>query len=156
MASKFDIDAAMVRKLAELLHETGLNEIEYAEGTQRIRLHRAPPTVVQQQLAPAQTVTTIAAAAAIASQPATVEAVSDVHQNTLVSPMVGTAYLSAEPGGKPFIKVGDTVKPGDTLLIIEAMKVMNPIKATSGGVIKDILVRDAKPVEFGEALLVFV
>jgi acetyl-CoA carboxylase biotin carboxyl carrier protein len=158
MASKFDIDAVMVRKLAELLTETGLNEIEYAEGERRIRLHRAPPAPLMQPMPMGMmsgaTMPSSATTAGIATQPPTVEAVSDAHNNMIISPMVGTVYLSAEPNGKPFIKIGDTVKLGDTLLIIEAMKVMNPIKATAGGVIKDILVRDGKPVEFGEALLV--
>ena len=72
----------------------------------------------------------------------------------MTSPMVGTAYLAAEPGGKPFVKVGDNVKAGDTLLIIEAMKVMNPIKAAGGGIVKEILIHDAKPVEFGEPLMI--
>lgn len=152
MASKFDVDAALVRKLAELLHDTGLNEIEYAEGDRRIRLHRTPP-MAPSIAAPASF--TVAAPATIGSQPASAESIGNAHSNAVVSPMVGTAYLAPEPGGKPFVKVGDTVKAGDTLLIIEAMKVMNPIKATTGGVVKEILVRDGSPVEFGEALLIF-
>lgn len=153
MTTKFDIDADMVRKLAMLLQETGLNEIEYAEGEKRIRLHRAPP-VITQAIMPATTMT-VGAPAAIAAQPAAApESVGNAHTNAVTSPMVGTAYLAAEPGAKQFVNVGDTVKVGDTLLIIEAMKVMNPIKATAGGVVKEILVRDGKPVEFGEALMI--
>jgi acetyl-CoA carboxylase biotin carboxyl carrier protein len=150
MAQKFDVDAEMVRKLATLLQETGLNEIEYAEGERRIRLHRAPTPIAH---APMPLPTSLPAA--VAAQPASAEALPNAHRNAITSPMVGTAYLAAEPGGKPFMRVGDTVKSGDTLLIIEAMKVMNPIKATTGGVIKEILVRDGAPVEFGEALLIF-
>lgn len=154
MTTKFDIDAEMVRKLAVLLQETGLNEIEYAEGEKRIRLHRAPP-VVQQSIMQMPHTMLGAAPAAIAAQPASApESVGNAHTNAVTSPMVGTAYLAAEPGAKPFVSVGDTVKAGDTLLIIEAMKVMNPIKATAGGVVKEILVRDGKPVEFGEALMI--
>lgn len=154
MTTKFDIDADMVRKLAELLQETGLNEIEYAEGEKRIRLHRAPP-VVQQSIMQMPHAMTVGAPAAIAAQPASApESVGNAHANAVTSPMVGTAYLSSEPGAKPFVSVGDTVKAGDTLLIIEAMKVMNPIKATAGGVVKEILIRDGKPVEFGEALMI--
>lgn len=153
MTTKFDIDAAMVRKLAELLGETGLNEIEYAEGDRRIRLHRAPP-VINHTILPTGT-TAIAAQATVAAQPTGApESVGNAHANAVTSPMVGTAYLAAEPGGKQFVKVGDTVKSGDTLLIIEAMKVMNPIKATTAGIVKDILIHDAKPVEFGEPLMI--
>lgn len=153
MTAKFDIDAAMVRKLAELLGETGLNEIEYAEGDRRIRLHRAPP-VISHTVLPAG-VTTIGAPAAVAAQPTGApESVGNAHANAVTSPMVGTAYLAAEPGGKQFVKVGDNVRTGDTLLIIEAMKVMNPIKATAAGIVKEILIHDAKPVEFGEPLMI--
>lgn len=155
MTTKFDIDADMVRKLAELLQETGLNEIEYAEGEKRIRLHRAPPQIAQNFMHAPHAMMVGAAPAAIAPQPASApESVGNAHTNAVTSPMVGTAYLSSEPGAKPFVSVGDTVKVGDTLLIIEAMKVMNPIKATSGGVVKEILIRDGKPVEFGEALMI--
>lgn len=144
---KFDVDAEMIRKLATLLTETDLNEIEYAEGERRIRLTRAVPvTAPVAQLpvmaAPApQTAPTAPAAAAVAG-------------NTITSPMVGTVYLAPEPGAASFVKVGDRVKAGDTLLIIEAMKVMNPIKANVAGVVREILVADASPVEFGEGLLV--
>lgn len=153
MTTKFDIDAEMVRKLAELLQETGLNEIEYAEGDRRIRLHRAP-TVINQHVMQSGTMTVSAPASIAAQSSESPELVGNAHANAVTSPMVGTAYLSAEPGGKAFVNVGDTVKIGDTLLIIEAMKVMNPIKATSAGVVKQIIVRDAKPVEFGEALMI--
>jgi acetyl-CoA carboxylase biotin carboxyl carrier protein len=144
---KFDIDADMVRKLATLLQETGLNEIEFAEGEKRLRLTRSAITAMAVPAPAAHT----APVAAVAAAPAKAEAVSGT---VIASPMVGTVYLSPEPGAPAFIKVGDKVKAGDTLLIIEAMKVMNPIKAAAGGTVKQILAADAKPVEFGETLLI--
>ena len=143
--SKFDIDEALIRKLGLLLKETGLTELEFQSGDQRIRVtaHSAPTTVVHA----APTVQNLAAPAA-ASAPAAVA------KNALTSPMVGTAYLSSEPGGTPFVKVGDRVTKGQTVLIIEAMKVMNPISAPENGVVKEVFIHDAQPVEFGEPLLV--
>ncbi len=146
--STFDLDIKFVRKLAELLKETGLTEIEYAEGDKRIRCVGAHAPVQHVIAAP-----TAAASAASVVAPATPAPV--VAEGTPVtSPMVGTVYLSPEPGAPAFIKVGDKVKQGDTLLIIEAMKVMNPIKAPASGTIAELLVTDAKPVEFGETLVV--
>jgi len=146
-SSKFDLDSDFVRKLAKLLEETGLSEIEYAEGDKKIRCAVATGQVVQAiASAPAPTAAPVAA-----SVPAT----AAVPAGTAVpAPMVGTAYLSPTPNAPAFVKVGDKVKQGDTLLIIEAMKVMNPIKAPQGGTIAEILVGDAKPVEFGETLVV--
>jgi acetyl-CoA carboxylase biotin carboxyl carrier protein len=147
MPGKFDLDADFVRKLAKLLEETGLNEIEYAEGDRKIRcaargavVHAAPAAHVPVAPAPA-------AAAAAEAKPA-------VTGTPVTAPMVGTVYLAPAPNAPPFVKVGDTVKQGDTLLIIEAMKVMNPIKAPKGGTVAEILAADAKPVEFGETLVV--
>ncbi|CBS86304.1 acetyl-CoA carboxylase biotin carboxyl carrier protein [Azospirillum lipoferum] len=148
MAS-FDIDGDLVRKLADLLRETGLSEIEFAEGEKRIRVTR--PTAAQTvavQAAPVLAAAPVAAAATPAStKPAS-------HPGAVTSPMVGTAYLAAEPGGTPFVRPGDVVKAGQTVLIIEAMKVMNPIKAPRGGTVVEVLVSDAQPVEFGEVLLI--
>lgn len=145
----FDIDGDFVRKLAGLLEETGLNEIEYAEGERRIRVSRAGMVAA---VAPAAAPVAVAAPAAapVAAAPEPVAS----HAGALKSPMVGTAYVAAEPGGTPFVKVGDKVKAGQTVLIIEAMKVMNPIKAPKGGTVTQVLVSDAQPVEFGELLLV--
>ena len=138
--SDFELDADSIRKLAELLKETGLNEIEYAEGDKRIRCVATSAPVMQM--------------AATAAPIATAESKTEAINGTAVeAPMVGTVYLSPEPGSAPFVKVGDSVKAGDTLLIIEAMKVMNPIKAPVAGTVKEIMVGDAKPVEFGEALV---
>lgn len=147
MAS-FDIDGDLVRKLADLLRETGLSEIEFAEGEKRIRVTR--PTAAQTvavQAAPVLAAAPVAAAAPAAAKPAS-------HPGAVTSPMVGTAYLAAEPGGTPFVRPGDVVKAGQTIMIIEAMKVMNPIKAPRGGTVAEVLVSDAQPVEFGEVLLI--
>jgi acetyl-CoA carboxylase biotin carboxyl carrier protein len=142
---KFDLDSALVRKLAKLLQETGLSEIEYAEGDKRIRCASQVTTSIAHHT---PIVAAPAAAAAVEAKPAAVLG------TPVASPMVGTVYLAPEPGKPPFVKKGDTVKEGDTLLIIEAMKVMNPIKAPASGTIADILVGDSKPVEFGETLIV--
>ena len=146
MAS-FDIDGDLVRKLADLLRETGLSEIEFAEGEKRIRVTR--PTAAQTVAvhAPVAAAAAPVVAAAPAAKPAN-------HPGAVTSPMVGTAYAAPEPGSAPFVRVGDTVKAGQTVLIIEAMKVMNPIKAPRGGTVVEILISDSQPVEFGEVLMI--
>ncbi|HEX9448337.1 MAG TPA: acetyl-CoA carboxylase biotin carboxyl carrier protein [Dongiaceae bacterium] len=142
--SKFDVDDTLVRKLAKLLQETGLTEIEYENNGQRIRVNSSVTTASVAAVAP------VAAAAA-----APVAAQSDAPAaGTLNSPMVGTAYLSPEPSAPAFVKVGDRVSKGQTVLIIEAMKVMNPIQAPAAGTVSAIHVQDGQPVEFGEPLLV--
>ncbi len=145
------IDAKLVSELAQLLTDNDLSEIEVADGARRIKVRRGFAPVVAAENA--------RAAAAAASAPDTpVSAAAppseQVSGETVKSPMVGTAFLSGEPGAEPFVSVGDAVKAGDTLLIIEAMKVMNPITAPSGGVIKKIFVADAQPVEFDQPLVV--
>ncbi|TWB25824.1 acetyl-CoA carboxylase biotin carboxyl carrier protein [Nitrospirillum bahiense] len=145
----FELDSEFVRKLAELLGETGLTEIEYAEGEKRIRLSRAAPAAA---VAPVAVAAPVAAAAPAAAPVAAVPPAQ--HPGAVKSPMVGTAYLAPEPGAGTFVKVGDAVKVGQTLLIIEAMKVMNPIKATKAGTVTQIQVGDAQPVEYGEVLLI--
>jgi acetyl-CoA carboxylase biotin carboxyl carrier protein len=144
----FDIDGDLVRKLAGLLDETGLTEIEFAEGEKRIRVTKGGTAPAFYTQAPAGA----APAPAAAATPPAALGVSS-HPGALTSPMVGTAYVSSEPGGPPFVRVGDTVKAGQTVLIIEAMKVMNPIKAPKAGMIAQVLVGDAQPVEFGEVLM---
>ncbi len=141
---KFDIDPETIRKLAELMTETDLSEIEVAEGDRRVRVSRAV-----QAGAPMHLTAMSAPAAAIAApvSPAS-------HPGAVISPMVGTAYLQAEPGAPPFVSIGDAVQVGDTLLIIEAMKVMNPIKAPKNGVLKQILISDGQPVEYGEPMMI--
>ena len=153
-----EIDAALVRQLAEILNETDLTEVEVERGELRIRVARevtvnAAP--VQYAAAPAPVAAPAAAAAAapvsMPSDPATIVARAG---EEVKSPMVGTAYLQPAPGADPFIKVGDKVKKGQTLVIVEAMKTMNPIQSPRDGVVAEILVGDAQPVEFGEALVV--
>ena len=148
------IDPALVRELAELLTENQLTEIEVEDGDRKIKVCRNPAPIIA--AAPASIPAT--AAPALSAPP--MRGHEDLAQSEEVvghavkSPMVGTCFLSAEPGADPFIAVGDTVKAGDTLLIVEAMKVMNPITAPEGGVIKKIIVADAQPVEFDQPLLI--
>ena len=142
--SKFDIDEALIRKLAGLLKETGLTEIEFETDDARIRVN-AGGTAPVIAAAPAAAVAPVAAAAGAADAPAA---------GSISSPMVGTAYLSPEPNAAAFVKVGDRVAKGQTILIIEAMKVMNPIPAPHAGTVTQILVQDGQPVEFGEPLMV--
>lgn len=151
-AENMAIDAKLVRELAELLAETGLSEIEVEDGDRKIRVARqltAAP-VQQYAVAPAPAATSAVTPAAAAPAAAPVDANADA----VKSPMVGTCYLAAEPSAPNFISVGQTVKAGDTLLIIEAMKVMNPIVAPAAGVVKAILVENAQPVEFDQPLVV--
>jgi acetyl-CoA carboxylase biotin carboxyl carrier protein len=143
---KFDVDAELVKKLAKLINDTGLTELEYAEGEKRIRLTRG-------QIGGTTMVTAAPAASAAPAAPV-VEAKPAAPVDAVTSPMVGTAYMSPAPGAKAFIGVGSKVKVGDSLLIIEAMKVMNPIKSPKGGTVTQILVADAQPVEFGQPLVV--
>jgi acetyl-CoA carboxylase biotin carboxyl carrier protein len=150
------IDPSLVRELAELLHANELTEIEVEDGDRRIRVKREPPAIVAG--APAAPV---AAAPALSGPPVHAKediggapAEEEVAGNTVKSPMVGTAYLSPEPAAAAFIEVGKPVKAGDTLCIIEAMKVMNPIPAPEGGTVEAILIGDGQPVEFGEPLMV--
>ena len=151
--SAMRIDPALVRELAELLTENALTEIEVADGERRIKVARELAPVVSAapaSAAPASTHASPPASPAASAEPAA----EDVSGNVVKSPMVGTAYMSSEPGAKAFVEVGDAVKAGDTLLIVEAMKVMNPITAPAGGVVKKIMVADAQPVEFDQPLLI--
>jgi len=148
------IDTALVRELAELLSENNLNEIEVEDGERKIKVRRDLPTsagpayfAAAPAPAPAQTAPAVEAAAPSAPQ-------EDVGGEAVKSPMVGTAFLSPEPGAKPFVAVGQSVKAGDTLLIVEAMKVMNPITAPKAGTVKAISVTDGQPVEFDQPLAV--
>jgi acetyl-CoA carboxylase biotin carboxyl carrier protein len=151
---KIQVDPSLVRNLAELLNETGLTEIEVQNGAQRVRVSRGATAVAAPVVA--------AAAAPVASAPRAAAAVeaSEVnfsnHPGALTSPMVGTAYRSPEPGARPFCDVGDSVKVGQTLLIVEAMKTMNAIPATKAGKVTHILFDDGQPVEFGQPLVVVV
>ena len=146
------VDAALVRQLAEMLDKTGLTEIEVQDGERRVRVARTPAPAAP--LAYAAPVQAPAAAPAVSAPGEPIAATTISHANAVKSPMVGTAYLSAEPGAAPFAPVGKTVAAGDTLLIVEAMKVMNPITASSAGTVKAVLVENGQPVEFDQPLIV--
>ncbi len=148
--SGMTIDSALVRELAELLTETGLTEIEVEDGNRKIKVarHLSSAMAVQAMPAPAP----LAAPSAPVSAPAAVAPAAD--PNAVKSPMVGTCYLSAEPGSAPFVSLGQQIKVGDTLVIVEAMKVMNPITASRGGTVTAILVENAQPVEYDQPLVV--
>lgn len=142
-----NVDTKLVRELAEMLGETGLTEIEVEDGDLKIRVARGTIAVA------AAPVVAASAPSAPAAPTADVPAAAPDHANALKSPMVGTVYLAAEPGADNFVKPGDTVKEGDTLVIIEAMKVMNPITADRAGKVVELLVDNAQPVEFGQPLV---
>jgi acetyl-CoA carboxylase biotin carboxyl carrier protein len=149
------IDPALVRELAQLLTDNELTEIEVQDGERRIKVARDPAPVI----AAAPAAAAYAAAPALSAPPMHAKEdvgapAEEVAGHMVKSPMVGTAYLSSEPGSKAFIEVGKSVKAGDTLCIVEAMKVMNPITSPEAGVIKKIMVADAQPVEFDQPLVV--
>jgi acetyl-CoA carboxylase biotin carboxyl carrier protein len=139
------VNAALVRELAEMLDANGLSEIEVTDGDRSIRVAR------EMQMAAPVMVPQVAAASAPAASTAENWA---TNPNAVKSPIVGTAYLTPEPGAPAFVSVGDTVTPGQTLLIVEAMKVMNPIVAPRGGTVSAILVESEQPVEYDQPLVV--
>ena len=148
------IDTRLVRKLADILSETGLSEIEVERGDLKIRVKRElTVSGTVSMAAPAQTAYAPPAPAAPAAAPAA-PAAEEARGEQVKSPMVGTVYMAATPGADPFIQVGDKVTQGQTLLIIEAMKTMNPIPAPRAGTVLEILVDNEQPVEFGEPLVV--
>jgi len=136
-----------VRALAKLLEETGLVEIEIEQSGLRVRVVRPSPGGIQGAIAQVVPVAAVTRAPEGAGDPAS-------HPGVVLSPMVGSAYRSPEPGAKPFVDVGSQVKAGDTLLIIEAMKTLNQIPAPRAGTVSQILFEDAQPVEFGEPLMI--
>jgi len=142
---KFQLDEDLIRGLADLLHETGLDEIEYEAEGRRIRVGRNTAMVMQ---------TPAMMPAAGQAEPSAAAGEEPPPAGTVTSPMVGTVYLAAEPGATPFVKVGDTVREGQTLMIIEAMKVMNPLPSPRAGKVTRVFVRDGQPVEFGEPLVI--
>lgn len=152
--SGMNVDTKLVRELAELLDETGLSEIEVEDGDRKIKVSRGGGSVVHAAPAAAPAPASPAPAAAPSPAPAVDTDGGAVPQGAILSPMVGTVYLAAEPGADNFVSVGDSVKEGDTLLIVEAMKVMNPITADASGTVKAILVDNAQPVEFDQPLVV--
>jgi acetyl-CoA carboxylase biotin carboxyl carrier protein len=148
---KNKLDTGLVRELAAILREADLGEIEVEHEGLRVRVSKPAPTVVQAAVAAPAPVATAAAPAAAAPAPA--EAAVETPDNAIKSPMVGTAYLSPEPGAKAFVSIGDKVKKGDTLMLVEAMKTFNPVEADRAGTVKAIYVTDSQPVEFGEPLI---
>ncbi len=145
MNTKDLVNAGAIRELAALLKETGLTEIEIEHKGARLRVSKQTGGTVM--AAPAAAAPALAATAPTAKP-------SGPNPNSVPSPMVGTVYFAAEPGAPAFIKVGQTVKEGDTLFIVEAMKTMNPIAAPRAGTVTEICVNDAQPVEFGQALCI--
>ena len=149
------VDAELVRQLAELLNDNQLTEIEVEDGDRRIVVKRQPAVAQAVHAAAAPAPAPAAPAPASAPQPAPAADLPPAeHPGAVKSPMVGTVYLSAEPGARPFVTPGGPVAEGDTLLIIEAMKVMNPITAPRSGTVRQVLVQDGQPVEFDQPLLI--
>jgi acetyl-CoA carboxylase biotin carboxyl carrier protein len=144
------VDTALVRELAELLSANELTEIEVEDGDRKIKVRREATTVMAYAPAPAAAPAASASAPAAPSEAAAPAAPVDA----VKSPMVGTVFLAPEPGAKPFVAPGQAVKAGETLMIIEAMKVMNPILAPKAGTVRQLLVGDAQPVEFDQPLVV--
>jgi len=145
------IDVNLVRELADMLDSTNLTEIEVEDGDRKIRVARKVQIAAAAPIAAAPAVAPAPQAGAVAEAPTPAPT---THVNSVKSPMVGTAYLAPEPGAAPFIHVGHQVKAGDTLLIVEAMKVMNQIHAPASGTVKAILVESGQPVEFDQPLVV--
>lgn len=150
------MDLRKLKKLIDLVEESGIAELEITEGEEKVRITRTQPGGQQMIYAAPPQHTTVAAAPVAAAAPAAAvssePAVPDGH--VVKSPMVGSFYRSSSPGAKPFVEVGQSVNAGDTLCIIEAMKLLNEIEADQGGVIKAILVENGQPVEYGEPLFI--
>ncbi|MVZ97814.1 acetyl-CoA carboxylase biotin carboxyl carrier protein [Sphingorhabdus sp. IMCC26285] len=145
------VDTDLVRELAEMLNDTGLSEIEVEDGDRKIRVSRTMTAIA----APVAAAPVAAAAPTAQAAPAHIaESAPAVAANALKSPMVGTAYLTPEPDAAPFASIGQQVKAGDTVMIIEAMKVMNPIVAPNSGTVTEIYVESGQPVEFDQPLMV--
>ncbi|MCW2268364.1 acetyl-CoA carboxylase biotin carboxyl carrier protein [Pseudomonas sp. JQ170] len=152
------MDIRKVKKLIELLEESGIDELEIKEGEESVRISRHSKTPAQQYYAPAPVAAPVAAPApaAAAAAPAAEAAAPKLNGTVARSPMVGTFYRKASPSSPAFVEVGQTVKKGDTLCIVEAMKMMNHIEAEASGVIESILVEDGQPVEFDQPLFTIV
>lgn len=149
----FDLDDELVRRLSHLLQENELSEIEYESGDTRIRIARQLQQV-HSVPAPAPPQQAHSPGSQGASRPGPEATAEHVPAGAVTSPMVGTVYVAGEPGAAAFVQIGDQVSKGQTVLIIEAMKVMNPLPAPHDGTVSQILVSDGQPVEFGEPLLV--
>lgn len=155
--AKNGLDTGLVRELASILRDADLGEVEVEHEGLRIRVSKSNPNApapVQYAAPPAPPPAAPAQAAPAPAAANEQPAASAPAKNAITSPMVGTVYLSPEPGAKPFVNVGDKVKKGDTLMLVEAMKTFNPVDAPAAGTVKEIIVEDAQPVEFGEPLIV--
>jgi len=150
----FELDEELVRRLSHLLQETDLSEIEYETGGCRIRVARQVQQTYAMPAQPAPAPGGAQGAGQDAPKPGPEATAEQVPAGAVTSPMVGTVYVAGEPGAAPFVGVGDQVREGQTLLIIEAMKVMNPLPAPRDGTVTQVLISDGQPVEFGEPLLV--
>ena len=155
--ANFDVSANLLKKLAETMGNAGLSEIEYVDGERSLRLSRAtqaPVVAAAPAAAPIKAPMAAPTAAPVpAAAPAPAPTAGPPAAKTIDSPMVGTVYLAPEPGAGNFVNVGDEIKEGDTLMIIEAMKVMNHLPSTQSGIVRRVLVADGEPVEFGQPLI---
>ena len=138
------IDKKIIKELVDYLSEFNLTELEYQDGDKKIKVSKASKNFVGQNVSDKL----------VSSNKAVLSEQSDAEGNRIKSPIIGTAYLAPEPGGKPFVNVGDKVKKGQTIMIVEAMKTMNHIPSTSDGTVKKIMVNDGQPVEFGQTLII--
>lgn len=152
--AKMQVDTKLIRELADMLNHTDLSEIEVEDGERKIKLSRGGSMVHVAAPAPAAAPIAAPAAAPAAAEAPTAEVAPADHPGIVFSPMVGTIYSSPDPTADDFIKVGDKVSAGQTILIVEAMKVMNQIQAAKAGTVKSILVENEQPVEYGEALVI--
>jgi len=137
------IDKKLIKELVENLKDFGLTELEYQEGTTKIKVSKAAKTIEQSKTS-----------SVVSPNKAVLKSLDEMDGVRVKSPIIGTAYLAAEPGAKKFVEVGDKVKKGQTIMIVEAMKTMNHVPSTSDGEIKKILVEDGQPVEFGQTLII--
>jgi|TARA_Y100000389_G_scaffold200013_1_gene239600 acetyl-CoA carboxylase biotin carboxyl carrier protein len=137
------IDKKLIKELVENLKDFGLTELEYQEGTTKIKVSKAAKTIEQSKTS-----------SVVSPNKAVLKSSDEMDGVRVKSPIIGTAYLAAEPGAKKFVEVGDKVKKGQTIMIVEAMKTMNHVPSTSDGEIKKILVEDGQPVEFGQTLII--
>ena len=137
------IDKKLIKELVENLKEFNLTELEYQEGTTKVKVSKATKAIEQSKTG-----------AVVSSNKAVLQSSNDTDGIRIKSPIIGTAYLAAEPGAKKFVEIGDKVKKGQTIMIVEAMKTMNHVPSSNDGVVKKILVNDGQPVEFGQTLIV--
>lgn len=148
------MDIRKVKKLIELLEESAISEIEIKEGEESVRISRANAAPTYMPPAAPAPAAMAAPPAAAAPSPAAPAAEPEIDGTVINSPMVGTFYMSPSPGAPAFVKAGQSIKPGDTICIVEAMKILNQIESEVSGVVKEVLVADGQPVEFGEPLMI--